>query len=115
MTNVIDRITARQRRTDLPEFRVGDTVKVALKIKEGNKERIQNFEGVVVARKGSGISETFTVRKESAGVGVKRVLPLNTPKIESLEVVKKGKVRRVKLNFLDSYVGTYKIKERGRN
>lgn len=115
MTNVIDRITSRQRRTDLPEFRVGDTVKVALKIKEGNKERIQNFEGVVVARKGSGISETFTVRKESSGVGVKRVLPLNTPKIESLEVVKKGKVRRVKLNFLDSYVGTYKIKERGRN
>ena len=115
MTNVIDRITSRQRRTDLPEFRVGDTVKVALKIKEGNKERIQNFEGIVVARKGSGISETFTVRKESAGVGVKRVLPFNTPKIQSLEVIKKGKVRRVKLNFLDSYVGTYKIKERGRN
>ena len=115
MTNVIDRITSRQRRTDLPEFRVGDTVKVALKIKEGNKERIQNFEGIVVARKGSGISETFTVRKESAGVGVKRVLALNTPKIQSLEVIKKGKVRRVKLNFLDSYVGTYKIKERGRN
>ena len=115
MSNVIDRITLRQIRTDLPEFRVGDTVRVALKIKEGNKERIQNFEGIVVARKGSGISETFTVRKESGGIGVKRVLPINTPKIQSLEVVKKGKVRRVKLNFLDSYVGTYKIKERGRN
>lgn len=115
MSNVIDRITLRQRRTDIPEFRVGDTVRVALKIKEGNKERIQNFEGIVVARKGSGISETFTVRKESGGIGVKRVLPLNTPKIQSLEIVKKGKVRRVKLNFLDSYIGTYKIKERGRN
>ncbi len=99
----------------VPDFRAGDTLRIAIRIKEGDKTRIQNFEGIVVARKGSGISETFTVRKESAGIGVKRVLPLNTPKIQSLEVVKKGKVRRVKLNFLDSYVGTYKIKERGRN
>lgn len=115
MSNVIDRITEKQMRKDIPEFRVGDTVNVAVKIKEGKRERIQNFEGIVTARKGGGISETFTVRKESSGVGVKRTFPINSPSIESLTVVKKGRVRRAKLNFLDNYVGQYRIKERSKN
>ena len=111
--NVIDKITAKQLNPNVPEFRVGDTVKVNVKIIEGNKERIQAYEGLVVARKGSGISETFTVRKESAGVGVERVFPVNSPKLASIEVLRKGKVRRAKLNYLKNVVGQYKIKERG--
>ena len=111
--NVIDKITAKQLNPNVPEFRVGDTVKVNVKIIEGNKERIQAYEGTVVARKGSGISETFTVRKESAGVGVERVFPVHSPKLASIEVLRKGKVRRVKLNYLKNVVGQYKIKERG--
>ena len=111
--NVIDKITAKQLNPNVPEFRVGDTVKVNVKIIEGNKERIQAYEGTVVARKGSGISETFTVRKESAGVGVERVFPIHSPKLASIEVLRKGKVRRAKLNFLKNKVGQYKIKERG--
>jgi len=111
--NVIDKITAKQLNPNVPEFRVGDTVKVNVKIIEGNKERIQAYEGTVVARKGSGISETFTVRKESAGVGVERVFPIHSPKLASIEVLRKGKVRRAKLNFLKNRVGQYKIKERG--
>ena len=111
--NVIDKITAKQLNPNVPEFRVGDTVKVNVKIIEGNKERIQAYEGVVVAKKGSGISETFTVRKESAGVGVQRVFPVHSPKLASIEVLRKGKVRRAKLNYLKNVVGQYKIKERG--
>jgi large subunit ribosomal protein L19 len=111
--NVIDKITAKQLNPNVPEFRVGDTVKVNVKIIEGNKERIQAYEGTVVARKGSGISETFTVRKESAGVGVERVFPVHSPKLASIEVLRKGKVRRAKLNYLKNVVGQYKIKERG--
>ena len=88
--NVIDKITAKQLNPNVPEFRVGDTVKVNVKIIEGNKERIQAYEGTVVARKGSGISETFTVRKESAGVGVERVFPVHSPKLASIEVLRKG-------------------------
>jgi len=113
IVNVIDKITAKQLNPNVPEFRVGDTVKVNVKIIEGNKERIQAYEGTVVARKGSGISETFTVRKESAGVGVERVFPVHSPKLASIEVLRKGKVRRVKLNYLKNVVGQYKIKERG--
>ena len=111
--NVIDKITAKQLNPNVPEFRVGDTVKVNVKIIEGNKERIQAYEGIVVAKKGSGISETFTVRKESAGVGVQRVFPVHSPKLASIEVLRKGKVRRAKLNYLKNVVGQYKIKERG--
>lgn len=113
MSNLIDKITKKQIRSDVPEFRVGDTVKVNVKIIEGNKARIQAYEGVVVARKGGGVSETFTVRKISAGVGVERTFPVHSPKLENIEVIKKGKVRRAKLNYLREVVGNYKIKERG--
>ena len=113
MANVIDKITAKQLNPNVPEFRVGDTVRVDVKIIEGNKERIQAFEGTVIARKGGGVSETFTVRKISAGVGVERIFPIHSPKIAKITVVKKGKVRRAKLNFLKNRVGGYRIKERG--
>ena len=111
--NVIDKITEKQLNPNVPEFRVGDTVKVNVRITEGNKERIQAFEGVVVSRKGGGISETFTVRKDSYGVGVERVFPVHSPKLASIEVLRKGKVRRAKLNFLKDVNGQYRIKERG--
>ena len=111
--NVIEKITAKQLNPNVPEFRVGDTVKVDVRIIEGNKERIQAFEGVVVSRRGGGVSETFTVRKTSAGVGVERVFPVHSPKLASIEVLRKGKVRRAKLNFLKDKVGQYRIKERG--
>lgn len=111
--NVIDKINQKQMRNDIPEFRVGDTVRVDVKIIEGKRERIQAFEGIVVGRKGGSVSETFTVRKVSAGVGVERIFPVNSPKIDRITVVRKGKVRRAKLGFLQDYVGRYKIKERG--
>jgi large subunit ribosomal protein L19 len=110
--NIIDKITKAQLNPNVPEFRVGDTVSVGVKIIEGKRERIQAFEGVVIARKGSGISETFTVRKVSGSVGVESVFPMHSPKIGSIEIIKKGKVRRAKLNFLKKIVGQYKIKER---
>ena len=113
MANVIDRITEKQMNPNLPEFRVGDTVRVDVKIIEGKRERIQAFEGTVIARKGGGVSETFTVRKVSYGVGVERIFPMHSPKIANITVVKKGKVRRAKLNFLRNVVGQYRIKERG--
>ena len=112
MANVIDKITAKQLNPNVPEFRVGDTVRVDVKIIEGNKERIQAFEGIVVSRKSGGVSETFTVRKMSSGIGVERTFPLHSPKIAGITVVKKGKVRRAKLTFLKGLVGGYKIKER---
>lgn len=110
--NIVDKITKRQLRDDIPEFRVGDTVKVNYTIKEGEKQRIQAFEGVVMAKKGKDSEETFTVRKISYGVGVERTFPVHSPRIAELIVVKKGKVRRAKLNFLRGKVGVYKIKER---
>ncbi|CCZ58516.1 MAG: 50S ribosomal protein L19 [Bacilli bacterium] len=113
MANVIDKITEKQMNPNVPEFRVGDTVRVDVKIVEGKRERIQAFEGVVIARKGAGISETFTVRKVSYGVGVERIFPVHSPSIANIVVVKKGKVRRAKLNFLRNIVGQYRIKERG--
>ena len=113
MANVIDNITEKQMNPNVPEFRVGDTVRVDVKIVEGKRERIQAFEGVVIARKGAGISETFTVRKVSYGVGVERIFPVHSPSIANIAVVKKGKVRRAKLNFLRNIVGQYRIKERG--
>lgn len=113
MSNVIDRITEKQKNPNVPEFRVGDTVKVGVKIIEGKRERVQDFEGTVIARKGAGISETFTVRKISYGVGVERIFPVHSPKLAYIEVLRRGKVRRAKLNFLRNIVGSYRIKEKG--
>lgn len=95
-----------------PKFQIGDTVKVAVKIREGSRERIQMFEGTVIAMKGSGISETFTVRRLSYGVGIERVFPLHSPNVEKVEVVRSGKVRRAKLYYLRDRVGkAAKVKE----
>lgn len=113
MSNVIDKINQKQINPNIPEFRVGYTVRVDVKIVEGKRERIQAFEGVVVARQGSSVSETFTVRKESSGVGVERTFPLHSPKIAGITVIRKGKVRRAKLHFLHGRVGQYRIKEKG--
>ncbi|TDL97735.1 50S ribosomal protein L19 [Macrococcus brunensis] len=102
---LIDAITKEQLRTDIPAFRPGDTLKVHVRIVEGTRERIQVFEGVVIKRRGGGISETFTVRKISYGVGVERTFPVHTPKIEKIEVLRRGKVRRAKLYYLRSLRG----------
>ncbi|KYG89485.1 50S ribosomal protein L19 [Metasolibacillus sp. FSL H7-0170] len=113
MTNIIAEITKEQLRSDLPSFRPGDTVKVHVKVVEGTRERIQLFEGVVIKRRGGGISETFTVRKISYGVGVERTFPVHTPKIAKLEVARRGKVRRAKLYYLRELRGkAARIKER---
>ena len=111
MANVIDKINAKQLNPNVPEFRVGDTVRVDVKIIEGKRERIQAFEGVVVARKGAGVNETFTVRKDSYGVGVERIFPVHSPSLAKITVVRKGRVRRAKLTFLRGFVGQYRIKE----
>ena len=111
--NVIDKINERQIRNDIPEFRVGDTVKVGVRIIEGKRERIQDYEGVVVAKRGGSVSETFTVRKMSSGIGVERTFPVNSPKVAYVEVMRKGKVRRAKLTCVKGRVGQYRIKERG--
>ena len=100
MSSILQEITKEQLRTDHPSFRPGDTLRVHVKVKEGSRERIQVFEGVVIKRRGGGISETFTVRKISYGVGVERTFPLHTPKIDKIEVVRRGKVRRAKLYYL---------------
>ena len=105
MTNIIDQIEKENMKETLPEFNIGDTVKVGVKIKEGEKTRIQNYEGVVIARKNGGIRETFTVRKISNGVGVERTFPMNSPLIESVEVVRKGKPRRAKLYYVRDLTG----------
>ncbi|EOB7068565.1 50S ribosomal protein L19 [Staphylococcus aureus] len=107
MTNhkLIEAVTKSQLRTDLPSFRPGDTLRVHVRIIEGTRERIQVFEGVVIKRRGGGVSETFTVRKISSGVGVERTFPLHTPKIEKVEVKRRGKVRRAKLYYLRSLRG----------
>lgn len=110
--NKIEKITNAQLNPTVPEFRVGDTVRVGVKIIEGKKERIQAFEGVVIARKGAGISETFTVRKMSSGVGVERIFPVHSPKLDSITIVRKGKARRAKLYYARNIVGQWKLKER---
>ena len=111
MSEIIRSIEAEQLK-EVNEFRVGDTVKVYAKIKEGNRERIQVFEGVVLKRQGTGARETFTVRKISNSVGVERTWPVYSPGIENIEVVRRGKVRRAKLNYLRSRVGKKaKVKE----
>ncbi|AKG73765.1 50S ribosomal protein L19 [Salinicoccus halodurans] len=102
---LINELTKEQLKTDLPDFKPGDTVRVHVRIVEGSRERIQVFEGVVIKRRGGGISETFTVRKISYGVGVERTFPVHTPKIEKLEVTRRGRVRRAKLYYLRNLRG----------
>ena len=94
MSNLIDQITSEQLRNDVPDFRPGDTVRVHAKVVEGERERIQLFDGVVIQRRGAGISETYTVRKISNGVGVERTFPVHTPRVAKIEVLREGKVRR---------------------
>ncbi|HBV04216.1 MAG TPA: 50S ribosomal protein L19 [Staphylococcus sp.] len=109
---LIEAVTKDQLRTDIPTFRAGGTLRVHVRIVEGSRERIQVFEGVVIKRRGGGISETFTVRKLSYGVGVERTFPVHTPKIEKIEVKRRGKVRRAKLYYLRSLRGkAARIKE----
>ena len=110
--NIIDKINKKQVKPNVPEFRVGDTVRVDVWVKEGKKERIQAFEGLVTNKTGGGVSATFTVRKKSGGIGVTRIFPVNAPTIDKITVIKKGKVRRAKLYFLRSRKSQYKIKER---
>ena len=112
MNEIIKNIEAEQLKAEVPVFHVGDTVKVHAKIKEGTRERIQIFEGTVLKRQGGGARETFTVRKTSNGVGVERTWPLHSPNVQKIEVVRRGKVRRAKLNYLRERVGKKaKVKE----
>jgi large subunit ribosomal protein L19 len=103
--NPIDRIEAEQRRKDVPAFKPGDTVRVHVRVVEGDKERIQVFEGTVIARSGGGTRETFTVRKTSYGVGVERIFPVHSPRIDRIDIVAKGAVRRAKLYYLRELSG----------
>ncbi len=105
MANIIDQIEKEYMKENVPEFNVGDTVRVGVKIKEGDKERIQGYEGVVIARKNGGVRESFTVRKISNGVGVERTFPLHSPLVASIEVVRKGKPRRAKLYYVRELTG----------
>ena len=110
--NIVDKIRKEQVKTDVVDFSIGDSVKVYVKIIEGDTERQQLFAGVVIARRGSGVEETFTVRRVTAGMGVERVFPLNSPRIAKIEVVRKGSVRRAKLYYLRGKVGkAAKVKE----
>jgi len=111
--NTLDALDAQSQRTDLPPFRAGDTLKVHARVVEGNRSRVQIFQGVVIKRQGGGLRETFTIRKESGGVGVERTYPLNSPVIDRIEVVTRGAVRRAKLYYLRELRGKKaKIKER---
>ncbi len=103
--DLIKYVEQKQIRTDLPRIEIGDLLKVYLKVKEGNRERLQVFEGYLIARQGGGVSETITIRRISYGVGVERVLPINSPKIDHIEKVRSGKVRRAKLYYLRDRVG----------
>ena len=109
---LVEEITASQLRTDLPEFKSGDEVKVSVRIIEGNKSRIQVFQGVVIQRRGGGVNATFTVRKMSSGIGVERTFPLHSPSIAAIEVVRRGKVRRNKITYIRKRSGkAARIKE----
>ena len=111
--NLLEKISESSKKSALPEFSIGDTVKVDVKIKEGDRERIQVFEGTVIGKKGSGISETFTVRKVSYGFGVERIFPVHSPSVSDVKVVRKGRVRRSKLYYLRDRVGkAAKVKEK---
>ena len=113
MQELIREVTQEHMKSDVPEFRAGDTVKVDVKVVEGTRERIQVFEGVVIKRRGGGISETFTVRKLSFGVGVERTFPVHSPNIAKIKVVRRGKVRRAKLYYLRGRTGkAARIKEK---
>ncbi len=110
--NIIDQINNENVKKEVPSFNVGDTVKVSVKVVEGTRERIQAYEGVVIAKRGGSISETFTVRRISFGIGVERTFPLHSPKITDIKVVKKGAVRRAKLYYLRNLTGkAAKVKE----
>ncbi len=110
--NLVNEVTASQLRTDLPKFSSGDEIKVSVRIIEGNKSRIQNFQGVVIMRRGGGVSETFTVRKISSGIGVERTFPLHSPVIASIQVIRRGKVRRNKITYIRKLSGkSARIKE----
>ena len=109
---LVEEVTASQLRTDLPEFKSGDEVKVSVRIIEGNKQRIQVFQGVVIQRRGGGVNATFTVRKMSAGIGVERTFPVHSPSIAGIEVVRRGKVRRNKITYIRKRSGkAARIKE----
>ena len=109
---LVDEITKSQLRNDIPQFSSGDEVKVSVRIIEGNKQRIQNFQGVVISRRGGGVSATFTVRKMSSGIGVERTFPVHSPSIASIEVVRRGKVRRNKITYIRQRSGkSARIKE----
>ena len=113
MTNLIDQIDAASLRDDVPAFRAGDTLRVHVRVVEGSRTRTQVFQGVVIARQGGGVRETFTIRKISFGVGVERTFPVHTPTVEKIEVVARGDVRRAKLYYLRNLRGkAAKIKER---
>jgi len=103
--NILDQITMDYKKDDIPEFKVGDTLRVHVKIIEGQRERIQVFEGYVLKRQHGGVNETFTVRKLSNGIGVEKTFPLHSPKIEKIEVVRRGRVRRAKLNYMRQRTG----------
>ena len=112
MSNIIDVIEKEGMRTDLPDFAIGDTVKVFVKVVEGTRERLQGFEGVVIARRNGGIRETFTVRRVSFGIGIERTFPLHSPKIDHIDIIRKGDVRRAKLYYLRERSGkSAKIKD----
>ncbi|MBZ4654980.1 MAG: ribosomal protein [Peptococcaceae bacterium] len=111
--DLVKAVEKEQMRQDIPEFRPGDTVRVNVKVVEGNRERIQAFEGVVIKRRGGGLNETFTVRRVSYGVGVERCFPVHSPRLEKIEVIRKGRVRRAKLYYLRELRGkAARIKER---
>jgi len=112
MENIIREIESEMLKKDIPDFKPGDTVRVYFKVVEGNRERTQMFEGLVIKRRGKGLGESFTVRRISYGIGVERVFPIHSPRLEKLEVVKKGKVRRAKLYYIRGKIGrAAKIKE----
>ena len=112
--NKIKPVVENQMKTDLPEFGAGDTVSLDVRVVEGGKERVQKFQGVVISRRGSDISETFTVRKISGGIGVERIFPIHSPMVAKIEVKRRGKVRRAKLNYLRERIGkrAMTVKER---
>ena len=115
MSKIIDAINSENLKSSVPAFNVGDTVKVMIKVIEGDRERLQAFEGVVIARKHGGISETFTVRRLSFGVGVEKTFPIHSPKVADIQVVRRGKVRRAKLYYLRARTGkAAKVKELAR-
>lgn len=115
MSSIIDAINQENIKSSIPQFNVGDTVKVMVKVIEGDRERLQAFEGIVIARKHGGISETFTVRRLSFGVGVEKTFPIHSPKVADIQVVRRGKVRRAKLYYLRARTGkAAKVKEMAR-